>query len=54
MNMKFKIRVTDNMTKYKIQATKTGSIWQNIKYKLPKTGSKMSFIPHFYSLLMKT
>ena len=29
------------------------AMWQNIKYKLPKTGSKMSFIAHFYSLLMK-
>ena len=31
----------------------TGYI-QNIKYKLPKTGSKMPFIAHFYSLLINT
>ena len=28
-------------------------IWQKKKNKLPKTGIKMRFIPHFYPLLMK-
>ena len=29
---------------------KSQTIWQNIEQKLPKTGSKMPFVAHFYSL----
>ena len=35
-------KITDNMTKYKIQANTS------------KANSEMLFIPHFYSLLIKT
>ena len=47
-NMKFSIQARSSTL------TKLKTILQKIKYKLPKTGSKMIFIRHFYRLLMKT
>ena len=29
-------------------------VWENIKYKLPKTGTKVTFIPYFNPPLMNT
>ena len=47
-NMKFDIFARN--WKFK----KLQTIWWKVKYKLPKTGSRMTFIPHFHPLLMKT
>ena len=47
-NMKFNILARSSKFK-RIQ-----TIRQKIKYNLPNTGRKMTFIPHFYPLLMKT
>ena len=47
LNLKFKILAK------RLEFKKFQTIWQTIKHKLPKTGSKMPFFPYFYSILMK-
>ena len=53
-------RDVNHIQKQKVKHEKFGEIWvvdaenmTNKKYKPPKTGSKMQFTSHFYSLLMK-